>query len=300
MSENWFFDQNFNLIEDNFFDDVNFDPSLDDVNLDQSLNDINLEGDNNVSAEKWDADFQSLEPPPPMFYGDSCSAGLDENQSHEGSSSLNLLPNSWRASSTSMFLHDNSADAKGASLFQTSSPVSVLESSSSCSGPAENLPVNPKLNFPVKRTRGKRKRASTFSLQLILPLSSSSSTGDGSESDSHLAEKSSKKKKKNLMLLSGSSETKESDSQQLVVRKCLHCGITKTPQWREGPNGPKTLCNACGVRYRSGRLVPEYRPAASPTFVPSLHSNSHRKIVEMRKKAEEMGKRVGLHATAAA
>ncbi|GKV08308.1 hypothetical protein SLEP1_g19959 [Rubroshorea leprosula] len=81
MSENWFFDQNFNLIEDNFFDDVNFDPSLDDVNLDQSLNDINLEGDNNVSAEKWDADFQSLEPPPPMFYGDSCSAGLDENQS---------------------------------------------------------------------------------------------------------------------------------------------------------------------------------------------------------------------------
>ena len=48
--------------------------------------------------------------------------------------------------------------------------------------------------------------------------------------------------------------------------------------------GPKTLCNACGVRYKSGRLFPEYRPAASPTFVPSIHSNSHKKVVEMRSK----------------
>ncbi|KAL8204732.1 hypothetical protein R6Q57_010355 [Mikania cordata] len=68
------------------------------------------------------------------------------------------------------------------------------------------------------------------------------------------------------------------------VKKCHHCAITKTPQWREGPMGPRTLCNACGVRYRSRRLFPEYRPAASPTFVPALHSNSHRKVVEMRLK----------------
>ncbi|KAL0382673.1 UNVERIFIED_CONTAM: GATA transcription factor 8 [Sesamum calycinum] len=50
------------------------------------------------------------------------------------------------------------------------------------------------------------------------------------------------------------------------------------------PNGAKTLCNACGVRYKSGRLFPEYRPAASPTFVPALHSNSHKKVLEMRGK----------------
>ncbi|KAM7252924.1 hypothetical protein ACFE04_008686 [Oxalis oulophora] len=72
-------------------------------------------------------------------------------------------------------------------------------------------------------------------------------------------------------------------------RKCLHCGSGETPQWRAGPMGPKTLCNACGVRFKSGRLVPEYRPANSPTFSSWLHSNSHRKVVEMRKKKEMMG-----------
>lgn len=67
-------------------------------------------------------------------------------------------------------------------------------------------------------------------------------------------------------------------------RRCQHCLAEKTPQWRAGPMGPKTLCNACGVRYKSGRLVPEYRPASSPTFSINMHSNSHRKIMEMRKK----------------
>jgi hypothetical protein len=66
------------------------------------------------------------------------------------------------------------------------------------------------------------------------------------------------------------------------ARRCTHCLSQRTPQWRAGPLGPKTLCNACGVRYKSGRLLPEYRPAKSPTFVSYLHSNSHKKVLEMR------------------
>ncbi|KAJ1296285.1 hypothetical protein BS78_01G288500 [Paspalum vaginatum] len=70
------------------------------------------------------------------------------------------------------------------------------------------------------------------------------------------------------------------------VRRCTHCASEKTPQWRTGPLGPKTLCNACGVRFKSGRLMPEYRPAASPTFVLTQHSNSHRKVMELRRQKE--------------
>ncbi|XP_039066791.1 GATA transcription factor 4-like [Hibiscus syriacus] len=65
-------------------------------------------------------------------------------------------------------------------------------------------------------------------------------------------------------------------------RKCSHCLVESTPQWRMGPLGPKTLCNACGVRYKSGRLVPEYRPAASPTFDVAKHSNFHKQILRRR------------------
>ncbi|KAJ7539973.1 hypothetical protein O6H91_11G117100 [Diphasiastrum complanatum] len=77
--------------------------------------------------------------------------------------------------------------------------------------------------------------------------------------------------------------TKESNMQ---YRRCAHCLTQRTPQWRAGPTGPKTLCNACGVRYKSGRLLPEYRPAASPTFLTDLHSNSHRKVLQMRREKE--------------
>jgi hypothetical protein len=69
-------------------------------------------------------------------------------------------------------------------------------------------------------------------------------------------------------------------------RRCSHCHVQKTPQWRTGPNGAKTLCNACGVRFKSGRLLPEYRPACSPTFSSEVHSNNHRKVLEMRRKKE--------------
>ena len=33
---------------------------------------------------------------------------------------------------------------------------------------------------------------------------------------------------------------------------CTNCSTHQTPQWRCGPQGPRTLCNACGVRYKKG------------------------------------------------
>ncbi|KAJ3334385.1 hypothetical protein HDU76_000078 [Blyttiomyces sp. JEL0837] len=41
----------------------------------------------------------------------------------------------------------------------------------------------------------------------------------------------------------------------LYERRCLSCNANTTPMWRSGPLGPKTLCNACGVRWTKGRLV---------------------------------------------
>ncbi|KAM0848270.1 hypothetical protein ACQ4PT_054498 [Festuca glaucescens] len=67
---------------------------------------------------------------------------------------------------------------------------------------------------------------------------------------------------------------------------CSHCGAMETPQWRAGPDGPGTLCNACGIRYRMGgdKLVPEYRPSTSPFFRNGEHSNRHSKVEKLREK----------------
>ncbi|XP_058212583.1 GATA transcription factor 15-like [Rhododendron vialii] len=42
-------------------------------------------------------------------------------------------------------------------------------------------------------------------------------------------------------------------SEGSYVKTCADCGTTKTPLWRGGPAGPKSLCNACGIRSRKKR-----------------------------------------------
>ncbi|XP_059642393.1 GATA transcription factor 12-like [Cornus florida] len=147
----------------------------------------------------------------------------------------------------------------------------------------QNNPIfHPEVAVPGK-ARSKRSRAAPCNWTSRLLVLSPTTTPSTSESDigSEPGKKTVKAtpKKKEMGDIPGS--TSGGDG-----RKCLHCATDKTPQWRTGPMGPKTLCNACGVRYKSGRLVPEYRPASSPTFVLTKHSNSHRKVLELRRQKE--------------
>lgn len=180
--------------------------------------------------------------------------------------------------------HNKSIEVQETAMFQSQSPVSVLESSSSSLAGKSLLKPH-----TAKRPRSKRARPSGASPWLLtIPLFSTSSrkTCD--------AKKTKERRKKPphpplaKQTVGDSSQASELATHPRPTKKCTHCEITKTPQWREGPLGPKTLCNACGVRYRSGRLYPEYRPAASPTFVPALHSNSHKKVIEMRNKVKKI------------
>lgn len=136
-------------------------------------------------------------------------------------------------------------------------------------GPAQARSAIPKKPRTGK-TRKPNPRVCSFTLS---PSSLCSSVLAGSVEFSEPAAKKQKKKA-------------EAQSGAQFQRRCSHCQVQKTPQWRTGPQGPKTLCNACGVRFKSGRLFPEYRPACSPTFSGDVHSNSHRKVLEMRRRKE--------------
>ncbi|GLT30646.1 hypothetical protein SLA2020_054370 [Shorea laevis] len=127
------------------------------------------------------------------------------------------------------------------------------------------------------KARTKRLRTARRDLSTLLVFLTESSSSCSSNSEPPM-----KKPKKKLAALTGGLL-----GGNAVQRRCSHCQVLKTPQWRTGPLGAKTLCNACGVRYKSGRLFPEYRPACSPTFLADIHSNSHRKVLEIRKTKEK-------------
>ncbi|XP_058069250.1 putative GATA transcription factor 22 [Magnolia sinica] len=48
-----------------------------------------------------------------------------------------------------------------------------------------------------------------------------------------------------------------------LIRICADCNTTKTPLWRSGPQGPKSLCNACGIRQRKARRAMAAAAAAA-------------------------------------
>ncbi|XP_010263645.1 PREDICTED: GATA transcription factor 19 [Nelumbo nucifera] len=55
----------------------------------------------------------------------------------------------------------------------------------------------------------------------------------------------------------------------LLARRCANCDTTSTPLWRNGPRGPKSLCNACGIRYKK-----EERRATTTTNSAAAASSS--------------------------
>ena len=45
-----------------------------------------------------------------------------------------------------------------------------------------------------------------------------------------------------------------------VQQECKSCGTTSTPEWRKGPDGRNSLCNACGLRWSKAVRPDGLRP----------------------------------------
>ncbi|XP_059454277.1 GATA transcription factor 21-like [Corylus avellana] len=54
-----------------------------------------------------------------------------------------------------------------------------------------------------------------------------------------------------------------SNNNSTSTRVCADCNTTTTPLWRSGPRGPKSLCNACGIRQRKARRAMAEAAAAA-------------------------------------
>ncbi|CAO3616346.1 unnamed protein product [Mucor fragilis] len=64
----------------------------------------------------------------------------------------------------------------------------------------------------------------------------------------------------NLLLPNNSDKQQQYLSSHHPKHHCQSCGTESSPEWRRGPTGHKTLCNACGLRYsrsvaRQGKMA---------------------------------------------
>ncbi|KAK4047820.1 hypothetical protein OIV83_005163 [Microbotryomycetes sp. JL201] len=84
----------------------------------------------------------------------------------------------------------------------------------------------------------------------------------------------------NMSIVSGSRKKRGSSdggstrsSKSNGGRGCANCGKMDSPEWRAGPTGQKTLCNACGLRWaKSQRQASEATVAVSQQSPPSITS----------------------------
>ncbi|KAF8406899.1 hypothetical protein HHK36_006020 [Tetracentron sinense] len=81
------------------------------------------------------------------------------------------------------------------------------------------------------------------------------------------------------------SSNNSSNNSNISIRTCSDCYTTKTPLWRSGPQGPKSLCNACGIRQRKARRAMAAAAAAeSGTILATTTSSSRGKVHNKEKK----------------
>ncbi|CDF88551.1 BN860_12882g1_1 [Zygosaccharomyces bailii CLIB 213] len=73
-------------------------------------------------------------------------------------------------------------------------------------------------------------------------------------------------------------KTSKSGKNRNAHMRCLHCLSTETPEWRKGPGGPTTLCNACGLFYK--KLIKKFGEEEATSIMKSrqIENPQDRKI----------------------
>ncbi|KAG8502201.1 hypothetical protein CXB51_000061 [Gossypium anomalum] len=66
-----------------------------------------------------------------------------------------------------------------------------------------------------------------------------------------------------------------------IKKTCANCGTSKTPLWRGGPAGPKSLCNACGIKSRKKRRAVLDKKSKNPK---NLGDNLKQRLISLGRK----------------
>lgn len=173
------------------------------------------------------------------------------------------------------------------------------QSSSSSVISIDNVTTPPQIDPPAHREKALPPRSSSMSSERTLtysPLSSDRSTptpvslenSNDNDSNSPCQSDSTPNTKIDNVFVSLSDsdrkhmskigKTSKSGKNRNAHMRCLHCSSTETPEWRKGPGGPTTLCNACGLFYK--KLIKKFGEALATSVMKSrqVEDPQNRKI----------------------
>ncbi|TKY57972.1 putative GATA transcription factor 22 [Spatholobus suberectus] len=145
-----------------------------------------------------------------------------------------------------MVLHDGSSSNCNSS-FISSEPVVMDDPSSACELNLPSCRMEEEEEGESKNGHGSGKwMSSKMRLMKKMMRPSSSSTTDKAINPSPI-------RFQNQGHESRYSQRSHRNNSSSTTRVCSDCNTSSTPLWRSGPKGPKSLCNACGIRQRKAR-----------------------------------------------
>ncbi|KAF2587222.1 hypothetical protein F2Q70_00037652 [Brassica cretica] len=75
-------------------------------------------------------------------------------------------------------------------------------------------------------------------------------------------------------------------------KSCAICGTSKTPLWRGGPTGPKSLCNACGIRNKKKKSTVIRNRSEVKKKKKKSHARSSKIGDSLKQRLMELGREV--------
>ncbi|CAB4429989.1 unnamed protein product [Rhizophagus irregularis] len=82
-----------------------------------------------------------------------------------------------------------------------------------------------------------------------------------------------KKLREELESIKHSKKKRKKRSAPSSNKVCHHCQRKDSPEWRKGPDGPKTLCNACGLRTLCKQMNAQGGGPPSSSVSPKIKPN---------------------------
>ncbi|XP_014499949.1 GATA transcription factor 21 [Vigna radiata var. radiata] len=127
-------------------------------------------------------------------------------------------------------------------------------------------------------------------MRMVRKIMVSDQTGSHKADISNSKQMKAKEKNPTLsqLVTDDSNYNSSSNNNSVTARVCADCHTTKTPLWRTGPTGPKSLCNACGIRQRKARRA---IAAAATTAKGTNRLEAKKSEVKKGKKLHSKGKK---------